>query len=158
MEKLAATINFLDTHVPVLLSPALKTMAGGPLQQSREAKQICLISLVESQMLEPALYHNPYFVLPSAQKDQYLQFLQALRHTDQFALANISGHKEQCLIYPYKDYLMLVLITSTAQLVEPEISDWAAEAATISEKDVAQMRAKLESIDLPAAKARSTTF
>src|SRR4051812_29492735 len=115
MENLAATINFADEQMPVLLSPALKTMDGGPLKATTAPKRIVLIDLIESQALEPALYHNPYFVLPAPeQKDIYLHFLQALRLEDQYAIGSIEGYPEQCLLYPYKDYLMLVLITTTA--------------------------------------------
>lgn len=154
MINLSATINCADEHVPVTLSPALRTMGQGPLPATQEPRQITLMSLIDVHTLEPALYHNPYFVHPADDQNQFIHFLQALRYTDQYALASISGHNEPCLLYPYKDYLMLVLITSDAELIEPEDSDWAIKTAEIPETAVSALRKKMESLNYPAARAQ----
>jgi non-homologous end joining protein Ku len=149
MDTFKATINWADEHLKVLLSPAVEGMVKGPLQGAEEPKEITLVSLVDDRTFEPAQYHNPYFVLPvELNKDRYISFLQTLRHTDKFAMAAVKG-LEKChtgVLYPYKNFLMFVLIRAEEELKEPEAPDWAAEAVKLTAGDVAVLRTKLESL------------
>ena len=156
MNTLKAVINLADERLQVRLSPALKNMEGGPLQEAGEIKEIKLVSLVDDRTFEPALFYNPYYIIPSsAQDDQYIRFLQALRHTDKFALVYINGNPEQPtgLIYPCKHYLILVFIRSNAELAEPEAPDWTADAVTLTSEDVANLRVKMENLKQTNAQA-----
>jgi len=157
MSNLKATIHYCDERLKVLLSPALGS-SNERAQELSELGVITLVSLVDDRTFEPAFFYNPQFILPIApEKDHYIRFLQALRHTDQFALANISGlsNEPTGLIYPSKNYLMLVHIRPSAELKEPEVPDWTAEAATLTVADVAIHRSKLERLNEETLRARS---
>jgi non-homologous end joining protein Ku len=157
MKTLKAMINYSDECLKVILLPALDSTVERA-QEMSEPKDVTLISLVDDRMFEPALFFNPHFLLPEADNtDHYIRFLQALRHTDQFALVNITWPSQQSmgLIYPSKNYLMLVHIRPNANLIEPEAPDWAAEAATITAMDVAELRAKLENLNNIKSRALS---
>src|SRR5437763_14741946 len=128
MKSLKATIRYFEEQLKVLLSPALDN--GERAQEMSEPRVITLISLIDDRTFEPAFFYNPHFILPiSADRDHYISFLQALRHTDQFALAKISGLTQELkgIVYPSKNYLMLVYIRPAAELIEPEAPEWVAE-------------------------------
>jgi hypothetical protein len=157
MTNLKATIHYCDERLKVLLSPALESR-GERAQELSEPGVITLVSLVDDRMFEPAFFSNPHFILPVAsERDHYIRFLQALRHSDQFAMATISGQstEQTGLVYPSKNYLMFVYIRPSAELVEPEAPDWAAEAATLTVGDVALYKGKLERLKEESFRARS---
>ena len=153
MSNLKATIHYCDERLKVLLSPALESR-NERAQELSEPGVITLVSLVDDRMFEPAFFYNPQFILPIApEKDHYIRFLQALRHTDHFAIVNINEHPG--LIYPSKNYLVLVHIRPSSELIEPEAPDWTAEAATLTVADVAVYKGKLESLKEETLRARS---
>jgi non-homologous end joining protein Ku len=161
MNTLKATINYSDEILKVLLQPALDDSMGERAQEKIEPETINLIKLVDDRMFEPALFHCPYVVLPSPDEyEHYINFMQALRHTDQFALAEICGlpQKPMGLLYPSKNFLMLVLIRSNDKLVEPDTPDWVADAATITAMDIAELRSKLENLSyIPRARSADSS-
>src|SRR5262249_20800408 len=139
-----------DERLRILLSPAAEGMKGGPLVKENSPLKIKLARLVDDRAFEPALFHNPYFILPAAgQYERYIQFLQALRHTDKLVLGGIGDPPQHptCLIYPHRDYLMLVMIRAEGDLVEPPPADGTADAASLAGEDIFHLRRKLESLN-----------
>lgn len=143
MKCIETNLVCLDEAFPVKILPALENM---PIQFfAPSISSLRVVAMVDDRQYEPALYHHPCFVLPSGgDETAYVRFLLAIRHAERFALLTIGdGDEPIALLHPYKNYLMMVLVRSKDELVEPEEPDFAAIEQEIAYSQVIALAAKM---------------
>lgn len=146
MKSIETNLVCLDEKFSVKILPALENMP--PQFFAPSISSLRVVAMVDDRQYEPALYHYPCFVLPGdGDETAYVRFLLAIRHAERFALLTVSDSDEPiALLHPYKNYLMMVLVRSRNELVEPEEPDFTAIEQQIAYSEVVSLTAKMENL------------
>lgn len=144
MKCIETNLVCLDETFPVKILSALEHMPAEFLTPTISSLRV--VAMVDDRQYEPALYHHPCFVLPGgADETPYVKFLLAIRHAERFALLTLGdGDEPVALLHPYKNYLMMVLVRSRDELVEPEEPDFTAIEQQIAYSEVISLTSKME--------------
>ncbi len=146
MKCIETSLVCLDETFPVKILPALEHMPAEFLAPSISSLRV--VAMVDDRQYEPALYHHPCFVLPGGTDEtEYVKFLLAMRHVERFALLTLDdGDEPVALLHPYKNYLMMVLVRSRDELMEPEEPDFTAIEQEISYSEVMSLTSRMEQL------------